>query len=171
MASITDYQNYAVQQANQYGVPPALFLWQIGQESGWNPNAQSQTSSAGGLGQFINSTAAQFGINKFDPYQSLQAAAQYDSMLYQQTGSWQGALTKYGTLANAPASVMQSFQNVMAGITNGNAGSAINPVSGGGQTTGQLVTSDSFITKIAMIVLGIVIIGGALLLYARNTGN
>ena len=168
MAIVADYQSYAVQQANQYGIPPALFLWQIGQESGWNPNARSPTSTATGLGQFVKSTAQQFGINPLDPYQSLQAAAQYDAQLYQQTGSWQGALTKYGTLANAPASVMQSFQNVMNGISTG---STMNPVSGGGQTTGQLVTSDSFITKIAMIVLGIVIIGGALLLYARTTGS
>ena len=160
MASVSDYQNYAVQQANAYGIPPSLFLWQIGQESGWNPNAQSTTSSAGGLGQFINSTAAQFGINKFDPYQSLQAAAQYDALLYQQTGSWQGALTKYGTLANAPSSVMQSFQNVMAGIGMGQQTNTA--------TAGQVATSDTFVTKIAMIVLGIVIIGGGLMIYGRG---
>lgn len=161
MATVADYQNYAVQQANQYGIPPQLFLWQIGQESGWNPNARSSTSSATGLGQFINSTAKQFGINPLDPYQSLQAAAQYDAQLYQQTGSWQGALTKYGTLANAPSSVMQGFQNVMNNI--GLGGQVSNT-----QTAGQIATSDNFITKIAMIVLGIVIIGGALVLYAKK---
>ena len=56
---------------------------------------------------------------------------------------------------------MQGFNNVMNNI--GLGGQVSNT-----QTAGQIATSDNFITKIAMIVLGIVIIGGALVLYAKK---
>jgi hypothetical protein len=45
-------------------------------ESGYNPNAQNPGSSAGGLFQFTNGTAKQYGLtNKFDVAQSADAAA------------------------------------------------------------------------------------------------
>lgn len=45
-------------------------------ESGGNPNARNPKSSAGGAFQFIDSTAAQYGLkNKFDPVESSNAAA------------------------------------------------------------------------------------------------
>lgn len=49
----------------------------IGQiESGLNPNAKNPRSSAGGLFQFIDSTAGRYGLtNKFDPAASADAGA------------------------------------------------------------------------------------------------
>lgn len=45
-------------------------------ESRLNPNARNPSSSAGGLFQFIDSTAANYGLtNKFDPVASSDAAA------------------------------------------------------------------------------------------------
>lgn len=109
MSYYSTYAPIAVSAAQQYGVPPNIFLWQIGQESSWNPNASN--GSAYGLAQFEPATASQFGVNPANPVQSLYGAAQYDAQLYQGTGSWQQALTQYGTLANVPSSVQQGFLN------------------------------------------------------------
>lgn len=98
MASNYDlYSPYAIQAAQKYGVPQNLFLWQIGQESGWDPTAKNPGSTATGLGQFIRSTAKAFGIDPTNPYQSLDAAAKYDAQLYNQTGNWNSAMQAYGT--------------------------------------------------------------------------
>lgn len=53
--------------AQQYGVPPEIAIGIAQIESGMNPNAKAATSSAGGLFQFIDSTASQYGLtNKLD---------------------------------------------------------------------------------------------------------
>lgn len=56
---------------------PVEFLQRTAQiESSMNPNARNPRSSAGGLFQFIDSTAQQYGLqNKFDPAQATDAAA------------------------------------------------------------------------------------------------
>jgi hypothetical protein len=100
--SSSPYYSTAVSAANQWGVPADLFVQQIGQESGFNPDAVNASSGATGIAQFLPSTAANagYGIAPFDPTDpvaSLNAAAQYDKSLYQQTGSWAGALSAYGT--------------------------------------------------------------------------
>lgn len=101
MASNYDlYSPYAIQAAQKYGVPTNLFLWQIGQESGWDPNATNSGSTASGIAQFIKSTAKSFGINPFDPVQSLDAAAKYDAQLFDKYGNWSDALKAYGTTAS-----------------------------------------------------------------------
>lgn len=163
MATLADLQSYAAQVAQQWGIPTSIFNWQINQESGFNPNAQN--GNATGIAQFMPGTASQFGINPNDPYASLNAAAQYDAQLYQQTGSWTGALTKYGTLANVPASVTNSWNSLL-----GNLGMSANTTSGNGTGTsaGTTATSDPFIMKVAMIILGIVLIGGAIVVYGRS---
>lgn len=60
----------------QYGLP-AGYLGAVGTvESNLNPNAQNPNSSAGGMFQFIDSTAQQYGLtNKMDPVASTDAAA------------------------------------------------------------------------------------------------
>lgn len=62
--------------AQRHGVDRSV-LFRIAQlESGGNPNAKNARSSAGGLFQFVDSTARQYGLtNKFDPHQSADAAA------------------------------------------------------------------------------------------------
>lgn len=45
-------------------------------ESGGNPNAKNPRSSAGGLFQFVDGTAKQYGLrNRFDPYEAADAGA------------------------------------------------------------------------------------------------
>lgn len=60
----------------QYGLPQGYLQRTAQIESGGNPNAQNPNSSAGGMFQFIDSTAQQYGLeNKFDPMASADAAA------------------------------------------------------------------------------------------------
>lgn len=61
----------------------------INAESGWNPNAQNPTSSAFGLGQFLNSTWKGYGAKTSDPTQQLTYMANYIKSRY---GSPQAAL-------------------------------------------------------------------------------
>ena len=66
-------------------------------ESSWNPNAQNPKSTAYGLGQFIDQTWEQVGIEKSADYRiQLIASHKYVMMRY---GSWVKALEhhkKYG---------------------------------------------------------------------------
>lgn len=68
------YVSIAQQDAMNAGISPDYFVRQINLESGFNPNAVSP-SGAEGIAQFLPSTAAGLGINPFDPYQALNAAA------------------------------------------------------------------------------------------------
>ncbi|EJF98496.1 hypothetical protein MEI_00504 [Bartonella vinsonii subsp. arupensis Pm136co] len=60
--------------ASRYGLPES-YLYRVAQiESGGNPNARNPRSSAGGLYQFIDSTAKQYGLqDRFDPIQAADA--------------------------------------------------------------------------------------------------
>jgi len=93
----------AAASANRYGVPVDLFMWQINQESSFNPNPPCVDSRlcviGGGIAQFQIVTAGQYGLtNRLDPYAALDAAAHYDSDLYANTGNWLTALGAYGTI-------------------------------------------------------------------------
>jgi len=64
--------------AEQYGVDPNVAVGIAYIESGLNPNAKNPNSSAGGIYQFIDGTAAQYGLsNKFDVDQSADAGARF----------------------------------------------------------------------------------------------
>ncbi len=122
------YSSTIQQAATRWGVPPAVLGWQIQHESGGNPNAYNPSSGATGIAQFLPSTAAQpgYGIAPFDPTDpvaSINAAAQYDAALYQQTGSWTGALQRYGTLGpSASAATQQSWSDFWSILGGGQGG-------------------------------------------------
>lgn len=126
--SSSPYYAQAVQAANNWGVPPSLFVQQIGAESGFNPSAYNSKSGATGIAQFLPSTAAQagYGIPSFDPTDpnaSLDAAAHYDAALYQKTGSWSGALGAYqGNSSGSPyagfSGVTDLLGSNMGGVQN-----------------------------------------------------
>jgi hypothetical protein len=63
------------QTEQQYRLPAGYLARTAQIESGGNPNAQNPNSSAGGLFQFIDSTAAQYGVNKMDPASATEGAA------------------------------------------------------------------------------------------------
>jgi soluble lytic murein transglycosylase-like protein len=68
------YVALARQDAIDVNIPPDLFIRQINLESGFNPNAISPAGAIG-IAQFMPGTAADLGINPYDPVSSLRGAA------------------------------------------------------------------------------------------------
>lgn len=61
-----------------HGVDPGVLSVIASLESSFDPNAQNPSSSAGGLFQFIDGTAAQYGLeNRFDVDQAADAGARF----------------------------------------------------------------------------------------------
>lgn len=116
MATTAEYQAFAAQMAQAYGIPTDLYLWQIGSESSWNPNAKNPNSSARGIAQFTAPTAQWRGVNQDDPYDSLRGGAEYMRYLYDKTGSWEKALDSYGTTHNNPTKKIQAAQILAAQV-------------------------------------------------------
>lgn len=96
MALPPNYRQIATRQARRYGIPPAIFLRQIQQESGFNPNARS-SAGAQGIAQFMPATAKQYGVNTADPISSLTGAAHLDADLIKKYGSVERALSAYNS--------------------------------------------------------------------------
>lgn len=90
----SQYEAWARQAAQQYGVPVPIYLAQIDAESGWNPNAGS-SAGAIGLAQFMPGTAQGLGIDPRDPRQALFGGAKYLSGFYKKYGRWDLALAAY----------------------------------------------------------------------------
>lgn len=189
------YDSTIASAASTYGVPPSLLSWQINQESGGNPNAYNPRSGATGIAQFLPSTAANpgYGIAPFDPTNptaSINGAAQYDAALYQQTGSWAGALSSYGTLP-APgqagsASVWQKFTSLFSGPGAGLGGAGLpatpgtaTPLWGGGAQVpagmaqgggagGWMTWAGELALRLALATVGLVLIAGGFYLTGRT---
>ena len=64
----TDYRAVAVRAAQRAGINPAIFLRQINQESGFNPNARS-SAGAVGIAQIVPRWHP--GVDATDPVASL----------------------------------------------------------------------------------------------------
>lgn len=96
MAPPPNYRQIATRQARRYGIPPAIFLRQIQQESGFNPSARS-SAGAQGIAQFMPATARQYGVNTADPVSSLTGAAHLDADLIKKYGSVERALSAYNS--------------------------------------------------------------------------
>jgi hypothetical protein len=97
--------------AAKYGIPWDVFSHQIAGESGWNPNVGKSSAGAQGLAQFIPDTAKKYGVDVTDPQSSLDGAARYMRDLYDQSGSWTGALTGYLSGKPGPELTSVSSQN------------------------------------------------------------
>jgi len=111
-AQANDYVDMARQAALSAGISPDLFVRQIQQESGFNPNAGSP-AGAEGIAQFMPGTAASMGINPYDPAQALPGAARLMASLSAQFGGdYAKALAAYNAGAGAVnAAVAQGGAN------------------------------------------------------------
>ena len=90
-----DYQSVAREDAQTAGISPSLFVRQINEESGFNPNAVSPAGAIG-IAQFMPRTAAGLGINPWNPYASLQGAARLmASYLKRYGGDYAKAVAAY----------------------------------------------------------------------------
>ena len=95
MSYFSQYSGQAGSIADQYGIPRPIFFGLIDAESSWNPNASPGTTSAYGFTQLLRGTAAQVGVDRFDPIQNLHGGAKYLSGLYDKFGNWNTALAAY----------------------------------------------------------------------------
>jgi surface antigen len=97
----TPYVQMAWDDALQAGIAPAIFVRQINQESGFHPDARS-SAGAEGIAQFLPGTAANLGINPWNPASALAGAARYmarEVQAYQ--GDYARALAAYNAGAGA----------------------------------------------------------------------
>lgn len=78
MPSLFDqYSGLIAGAANANGVPVNLAYGLVQTESGFNPYAQNPNSSAYGFTQLVRGTAAQLGVNQYDPTQNAYGGMQY----------------------------------------------------------------------------------------------
>lgn len=89
-----DYQAMADQAADRYGIDRNIFRSLIQHESSWNPNAVSPAGAIG-FGQLMPGTAADLGVNPYDPQSNLDGAARYLSQQLSTFGSYELALAAY----------------------------------------------------------------------------
>lgn len=85
----------AIAAARKYGIDPNIFVAQIRQESGFNPNAVSPAGAVG-IAQFLPSTAAGMNVNPWNPQSALEGAARLDAAnLRAYGGDWAKVLAAY----------------------------------------------------------------------------
>lgn len=92
---MVDYRAAAAEIAQKYGIDPEMFVRQIQQESGFDPNAKS-SAGALGLAQLMPGTALDMGVLRIDPLQNLEGGAKYMRMLLDRyNGDYRLALAAY----------------------------------------------------------------------------
>lgn len=95
------YQSIARQDAARMGIEPELFVRQIQQESGFNPNAISHAGAIG-IAQFMPETAREWGVNPHDPISSLDGASRLMAHLSREfNGNYAKALAAYNAGSGA----------------------------------------------------------------------
>jgi hypothetical protein len=128
-----DLKELARRIAEEYGIPPYIFLRLITRESGWNPQARGRYGEIG-LGQLLPSTARGLGVrNPWDPEENLRAAARYLRMQYDRFGSWYTAALAYNA---GPGSVLagrvrpesHEYARFVAGGAGGRSAPPVDPI-------------------------------------------
>lgn len=92
--SAPDYRGMAAAAARKYGIPPAIFLAQINQESGFNPNAKSPAGALG-IAQIVPRYHP--GVDPMNPAQALDFAAKWDSQNFSRYRNWNDVLSVYNS--------------------------------------------------------------------------
>ncbi len=120
VSSSGSYQDMARQDALAAGIDPDLFVRQIDEESGFNPDEMSGAGAVG-IAQFMPSTAAGLGFDPHDPAASLYQAAQLMGRYYRKYGSYEMALAAYNAGSGRVAWAVQNcayWRNCLPSETN-----------------------------------------------------
>lgn len=88
------WRQLAAQDARRAGINPNIFLRQINQESGFNPQAESGAGAIG-IAQIVPRYHP--NVDPHDPYASLKYAANYMASLIHKYGSYEKALSVYNS--------------------------------------------------------------------------
>lgn len=117
---MTDYRRLARLYARRAGLDENIFERQIGQESGFNPNAVSPAGALG-IAQIMPATAKGWGVDPRNPRAALRAAAENMAKYVKQYGSYRNALIAYnaGPGAVGSKSLPAETQNYIAKILGG----------------------------------------------------
>ncbi len=140
----SDRQGYVVlaqADALAAGIPPDLFVRQINQESGFNPDDLSP-AGAEGIAQFMPDTADGLGIDPWNPVQSLQAAAQYmaaKNRLY--GGDYAKALASYNAGSGTVASAVNRCGDAWLSCTPGETQAYVHAIMGSATTLQHLYST------------------------------
>lgn len=110
------YNQYATAAANAFNIPVPIFQSLIQTESSWNASATSPVGAIG-LTQLMPGTAAQVGVDPYDPLQNLAGGAKYLSQMFAQFGNWPDALAAYNAGPNNIAAGQGYAANVLAGAS------------------------------------------------------
>ena len=137
-----------VSTGQQYGISPDLLSAQQYVESGWNPAAVSP-KGAFGISQFLPSTAQYYGVQPGTSQAAVDSQingeANYMSQLYQQEGSWTGALEAYNAgpngVANAANNGAATYASEILSLAGNGGGGAPKSSGGTGETTTTTTTS------------------------------
>lgn len=139
---MADYEAEARRYAKQYGLDPNIFVRQIRQESGFNPNARSGAGAIG-IAQIMPGTAKGWGVDPTDPSASLNAAAKNMAAYVRQFGSYKNALVAYnagpGRVGKALPTETQNYIKTILGASNPTG--LASPNGSAGTTTGAAPSS------------------------------
>lgn len=176
--------------ASKYGVPISILVGVFGIESDFGRNHATSSAGAEGPFQFLPSTAAtyHYPLTDYPDAQQFQqqadSTAEYLSVLFKQTGSWDQALQDYSghgyglaevqSKANQAPSALQSILN-STGFTPTAIGqgtdATTNALSSIGSFIGDL-TNPKLWLRIALVIGGAVLITvGLIQLAKRNSGG
>lgn len=102
-----EYYEMALAAARKHGIPEAIFLNLVQQESAWNPNAVSHKGAIG-LAQLMPGTARGLRVDPTDPKENLDGGARYLAKQYRKFGTWRLALAAY----NAGPKAVKKYKGV-----------------------------------------------------------
>lgn len=97
---MSDYRQMVIDAARKYGVPPALALALVQQESRFKTTARSH-KDAYGLMQLMPATARELGVDRNDPAQNIDGGMRYLAQQLRTFGSTEIALAAYNAGPNA----------------------------------------------------------------------
>ena len=89
-----EYYALALAAARRHGIPEAIFLNLVQQESAWNAQALSHKGAIG-LAQLMPGTAKQLRVDPHNPSENLDGGARYLARQYRKFGNWKLALAAY----------------------------------------------------------------------------